>query len=35
MRLDALVATAERVCVNLDTLRGGIDVTTAAEIAEN
>lgn len=35
MRLDALVATAERFCVNLDTLRGGIDVTTAAEIAEN
>ncbi len=32
-RLDALVASAERVCVNLDTLRGGIEVATAAEIA--
>ena len=32
-RLDALVAAADRVCVNLDTLRGGIDVTAVAEIA--
>ena len=32
-RLDALVASAERVCVNLDTLRGGIEVATTAEIA--
>jgi uncharacterized OsmC-like protein len=32
-RLDALVAAADRVCVNLDTLRSGIDVTTVAEIA--
>ena len=32
-RLGALVASAERVCVNLDTLRGGIEVVTAAEIA--
>jgi organic hydroperoxide reductase OsmC/OhrA len=27
-RLDALVASADRVCVNLDTLRSGIEVTT-------
>ena len=26
--LDALVASAERVCVNLDTLRNGVEVTT-------
>ncbi len=32
-RLDALLASAERVCVNLDTLRGGIEVATVAEIA--
>jgi hypothetical protein len=32
-RLDALVASAERACVNLDTLRGGIEVATTAEIA--
>ena len=32
-RLDALVAAAERYCVNQDTLRGGIEVTTAAEPA--
>jgi uncharacterized OsmC-like protein len=31
-RLDALVASAERVCVNLDTLRSGIEVTTKAEV---
>lgn len=32
-RLDALVASAERVCVNLDTMREGIEVATPAEIA--
>jgi uncharacterized OsmC-like protein len=32
-QLDALVGSAERVCVNLDTLRGGVEVTTAAEVA--
>jgi len=32
-RLDALLAAAERYCVNQDTLRGGIEVTTAAEPA--
>ncbi len=26
-------SSAERVCVNLDTLRGGIEVATSAEIA--
>ena len=31
-RLDALVTSAEHVCVNLDTLRGGVEVTTAAEV---
>jgi uncharacterized OsmC-like protein len=30
-RLEALVAAAERFCVNLDTLRGGIEVTTTAD----
>ncbi|MGV0871942.1 OsmC family protein [Mycolicibacterium sp. XJ879] len=30
-RLDALVAAAERVCVNLDTLRGGLKVKITAE----
>ena len=32
-RLDALSASPERLCVNLDTLRGGIEVATSAEIA--
>jgi uncharacterized OsmC-like protein len=30
-RLDALIAAAERFCVNLDTLRRGIEVTTAVD----
>ncbi|MGV0797464.1 OsmC family protein [Mycolicibacterium elephantis] len=30
-RLDALVAAAERACVNLDTLRGGLKVTITTE----
>ncbi|RDH78618.1 OsmC family peroxiredoxin [Mycolicibacterium moriokaense] len=30
-RLDALTAAADRVCVNLDTLRGGVEVATVAE----
>jgi hypothetical protein len=32
-RLDALFASPERVCVNLDTLPGGIEVATSVEIA--
>ena len=31
-RLNAVVAAAERVCVNLDTLRSGVEVTTTTEI---
>jgi hypothetical protein len=31
-RLNALVASAERVCVNLDTLRSGVEVTTTTEV---
>lgn len=31
-RLDALVAAAERVCVNIDTLRSGVEVTVEAEV---
>lgn len=31
-RLDALVAAAERVCVNVDTLRSGVEVAIAAEV---
>lgn len=31
-RLDARVAAAERVCVNLDTLRSGIEVSTVTEV---
>jgi uncharacterized OsmC-like protein len=31
-RLDALIASADRVCVKLDTLRAGIEVTTTAEV---
>jgi uncharacterized OsmC-like protein len=36
-RLETLLAAAERFCVNLDTLRGGIEVATGAslEVAEN
>jgi uncharacterized OsmC-like protein len=30
-RLNALAAAAERFCVNLDTLRGGIEVVTSAD----
>jgi uncharacterized OsmC-like protein len=30
-RLDSLVTVAERVCVNLDTLRGGIEVMTTTD----
>jgi uncharacterized OsmC-like protein len=33
-RLAAVLAAAEHVCVNLDTLRGGIEVTTAVAIAD-
>jgi uncharacterized OsmC-like protein len=32
-RLQTLVAAAERFCVNLDTLRGGIEVVTSADSA--
>ena len=31
-RLEALVAAAERFCVNLDTLRAGIEVNTSANV---
>lgn len=31
-RLEALVAAAERFCVNLDTLRGGIEVSASANV---
>jgi uncharacterized OsmC-like protein len=31
-RLDALIAAAERFCVNLDTLRAGTEVTTRARL---
>jgi uncharacterized OsmC-like protein len=31
-RLNALVAAAERFCVNLDTLRRGLEVTTTARV---
>jgi uncharacterized OsmC-like protein len=31
-RLDALTTAAERVCINLDTLRRGVEVTTVAEL---
>ena len=34
-RLDALIAAADRVCVNLDTLRSGIEVATVAEIVQS
>jgi uncharacterized OsmC-like protein len=31
-RLDLLIDAAERCCVNLDSLRGGLDVVTTAEV---
>jgi hypothetical protein len=31
-RLEGLVAAAERFCVNLDTLRGGVEVTTESGV---
>ena len=34
-RLKALVTAAERFCVNLDTLRGGIEVNTSVGFAGN